>query len=132
MRFKQQHLDQRAEHRDGERREQHAAPEAERRRGRAAPTSVYAMYAPSMYSEPCAKLTTRVTPKISVRPAATRNSDDAPARPLRSWARREAKDTRRQLPRSRAAELAFPAEGGEVSARHSAGRIRLTASSDGR
>ena len=42
-------------------------------------------YAPSMYSEPCAKLTMRVTPKISVRPAATRNSADATARPLRSW-----------------------------------------------
>ena len=27
----------------------------------------------------------RVTPKISDSPAATRNSDDAPASPLRSW-----------------------------------------------
>src|SRR2546422_972026 len=43
------------------------------------------MYAPSMYSEPCAKLTMRVTPKISVKPAATRNSADADARPFRSW-----------------------------------------------
>src|SRR6266487_5478921 len=41
-----------------------------------------------MYSEPCAKLTMRVTPKMSDSPAATRNSDDAPARPLRSWMRR--------------------------------------------
>src|SRR5258705_2553474 len=40
---------------------------------------------PSMKNEPCAKLTMRVTPKISDRPAATRNSDEAPARPLRSW-----------------------------------------------
>ena len=55
------------------------------------------MYAPSMYSEPCAKLTTRVTPKISVRPAATRNSADAPARPFRSWAKKEARDTREEL-----------------------------------
>src|SRR5512141_279111 len=47
-----------------------------------------------MYSEPWAKFTTRVTPKISDNPAATRNSAEAPARPLRSWARREAKDTR--------------------------------------
>jgi hypothetical protein len=30
----------------------------------------------------------RVTPKMSVSPAATRNSDDAPARPLTSWTRR--------------------------------------------
>jgi hypothetical protein len=29
-------------------------------------------------------LTIRVTPKISDNPAATRNSDDAPARPLKS------------------------------------------------
>jgi hypothetical protein len=42
------------------------------------------MYAPSIINEPCAKLTTRVTPKISDSPAATRNSDDAPARPLNS------------------------------------------------
>src|SRR2546426_5394916 len=37
-----------------------------------------------MKNEPCAKLTIRVTPKISDSPAATRNSDDAPARPLSS------------------------------------------------
>jgi len=42
------------------------------------------MYAPSIINDPCAKLTTRVTPKISESPAATRNSDDAPARPLNS------------------------------------------------
>ncbi len=57
------------------------------------PTSVYATYAPSMYSEPCAKFTTRVTPKISVSPAATRNSAEAPARPLRSCAKNDASDT---------------------------------------
>ena len=61
-------------------------------------TSEYAMNAPSMYSDPCAKLTTRVTPKINVRPAATRNSADAPARPFRSWAKKEAKDTRERNP----------------------------------
>ena len=38
-----------------------------------------------MYSDPCAKLTMRVTPKMIDSPAATRNSDDAEARPLRSW-----------------------------------------------
>ncbi len=38
-----------------------------------------------MYSEPCAKLTMRVTPKINVNPAATRNSADADARPFNSW-----------------------------------------------
>jgi hypothetical protein len=43
------------------------------------------MYTPSMKNEPWAKLTMRVTPKISDSPAATRNSDDAPASPLSSW-----------------------------------------------
>src|SRR5207302_2356373 len=33
----------------------------------------------------CAKLTMRVTPKINVNPAATRNSADADARPFNSW-----------------------------------------------
>src|SRR3990167_9313551 len=40
---------------------------------------------PTMKNEPCAKLTMRVTPKISDSPAATRNNDDAPARPLSNW-----------------------------------------------
>ena len=31
------------------------------------------------------KFTTRVTPKITVSPAATRNSEDAPASPVSSW-----------------------------------------------
>src|SRR5574337_1236118 len=44
--------------------------------------SVYARYRPTMKNEPCAKLTIRVTPKISDRPAATRNSDDAAAGPV--------------------------------------------------
>ena len=35
-----------------------------------------------MNSEPCAKLTIRVTPKMMDRPAATRNSDDALASPV--------------------------------------------------
>src|SRR4051812_29088127 len=39
-----------------------------------------------MYSEPCAKLTTRVTPKISDRPDAIRNSVDALASPFRNCA----------------------------------------------
>src|SRR5450830_365525 len=39
---------------------------------------------PSMKKEPCAKLTMRVTPKISDKPAATRNNEDAPAKPLSS------------------------------------------------
>src|SRR5882672_3033941 len=43
-----------------------------------------------MYIEPCAKLTMRVTPKISDRPTATRNSDEAPARPFSSWTARPA------------------------------------------
>src|SRR5688572_4231477 len=43
-----------------------------------------AAYMPSMYSEPCAKLTMRLTPKISDSPAATRKSELAPASPLRN------------------------------------------------
>src|SRR5581483_2443835 len=39
-----------------------------------------------MYSEPCAKLTTRVTPKISDSPEAIRNSVDALASPFRNCA----------------------------------------------
>src|SRR4051812_10897587 len=41
-----------------------------------------------MKNEPCAKLTMCVTPKISDRPAATRNRYDASANPLSSWTRR--------------------------------------------
>src|SRR5690348_11500071 len=50
-----------------------------------------------MYSEPCAKLTIRVTPKISDRPADTRNSDEAAASPFRSWMTKEAKVTPRSV-----------------------------------
>src|SRR3954470_11602313 len=46
---------------------------------------VYAMYAPTMYSEPCAMLTMRGTPKMSDNPADKKNSDEAFARPLRAW-----------------------------------------------
>src|SRR6185295_2842891 len=38
-----------------------------------------------MYSEPCAMLTMRVTPKISDRPADRKKSDEAFARPFRAW-----------------------------------------------
>ena len=48
-------------------------------------TSVTATYAPSMYSEPCAKLTMRVTPNTIVRPEAMMNRDEALARPFRNW-----------------------------------------------
>lgn len=37
---------------------------------------------------PWEKFTTRVTPKMTVNPAATRNSDDAPARPVSNWMRK--------------------------------------------
>ncbi len=40
-----------------------------------------------MYSEPCAKLTIRVTPKMSESPAAIRNSVEADASPFRNWTR---------------------------------------------
>ena len=45
---------------------------------------------PSMYSEPCAKFTIRVTPKISDRPTAMRNSVDALASPFRNWMKTDA------------------------------------------
>src|SRR5688500_15814876 len=38
-----------------------------------------------MYSDPCAKFTTRVTPKMSESPEAMRNSTIALARPESSW-----------------------------------------------
>src|SRR5512137_945680 len=38
-----------------------------------------------MYSDPCAKLTTRVTPKISVSPALSRNSVEPYDRPATNW-----------------------------------------------
>src|SRR5690625_587184 len=47
---------------------------------------------PSMYSEPCAKLTMRVTPKINDSPAATKNNEDASASPLRNWTRKPVRD----------------------------------------
>src|ERR1700712_4939482 len=40
-----------------------------------------------MYREPWAKFTTRVTPKITVSPAAIRKSEDALASPVRNWTR---------------------------------------------
>src|SRR6185436_410770 len=49
-----------------------------------------ARYMPSMYSEPCAKLTMRLTPKIKDSPDATRNSELAAASPLRNCRRRAA------------------------------------------
>src|SRR5687767_5186323 len=42
-----------------------------------------------MYSDPCAKLTTRVTPKISVSPALTRNSVEPYDSPAISWPRKK-------------------------------------------
>ena len=46
---------------------------------------------PSMKNEPWAKLTMRMTPKISDSPADTRNSDDAEASPLSNWTSRPEK-----------------------------------------
>jgi len=80
--------------------------------------NVYAHYAPSMNSEPCAKLTTRVTPKISVSPAATRNSAEAEARPFRNWRNKDARDTLAMIR-------------GRRHFAQSAGRIRRTSSSLG-
>src|ERR1700710_1610683 len=55
------------------------------------PASEKETYTRSIKNEPCAKLTMRVTPKISDSPAATRNCDDAPASPLSSWTRKPEK-----------------------------------------
>jgi len=38
----------------------------------------------------------RVTPKISDRPAATRNSDEALARPFRNWMRMEEEEIKKR------------------------------------
>ena len=44
-----------------------------------------AKYAPSMYRLPCAKFSTRITPKISDSPAATSHRYMASLRPTRPW-----------------------------------------------
>src|SRR5437868_1866862 len=46
-------------------------------------TAAVARYAPTMYSEPCARLTRFMMPKTSVRPAAIRNSMTPNCSPLR-------------------------------------------------
>src|SRR5437870_4252268 len=54
-----------------------------------------------MYSEPCAMLTMRVTPKISDSPADRKNSDEAFARPFKAWSARTSSGSllpRAQLP----------------------------------
>src|SRR5262245_38487131 len=47
-------------------------------------TKVEARKAPSMYSEPCARLIMSMMPNTSVRPAASRNSINPNCRPLRA------------------------------------------------
>ena len=44
--------------------------------------------APSMKNEPCARLTTFISPKMSERPAAIRNSSTPYTSPFKSWATR--------------------------------------------
>src|SRR4030095_8539176 len=73
-----------------------------------------------MWSEPCAKLTIRVTPKISDRPADTRNSDAAAASPFRSWMMMEAKVTSGHEGDRNAF---LPSEAGEVSASYADGGV---------
>src|SRR5918911_4096301 len=54
-----------------------------------------------MYSEPCAMLTMRVTPKMSDRPADRKKSDEAFARPFKAWRARTSSGSllpRAQLP----------------------------------
>ena len=60
-----------------------------------------------MYIEPCAKLTIRVTPKISDRPTAIRKRVDAPASPFKSWTPREAIMQGRSGPVRGAAEATY-------------------------
>src|SRR5436190_3958711 len=55
------------------------------------PDKETARYMPSMYSEPCAKLTMRLTPKISDRPAATKNKELAPRARSRTAAGRRSR-----------------------------------------
>src|SRR5882672_2896357 len=50
-------------------------------------TKVEARKAPSMYSEPCARLIMSMMPNTSVRPAASRNSIKPNCRPLRACSR---------------------------------------------
>src|SRR5919109_3271742 len=54
-----------------------------------------------MYSEPCAMLTMRVTPKMSDRPAERKKIDEAFARPFKAWSARTSTGSlipRAQLP----------------------------------
>src|SRR5581483_6713596 len=54
-----------------------------------------------MYSEPCAMLTMRLTPKMSDSPADRKKSDEAFARPFRAWSARTSRGSllpRAQLP----------------------------------
>src|SRR5690349_22417162 len=51
-----------------------------------------------MYSEPCAMLTMRLTPKMSDRPADRKKSDEAFARPFSAWSARTSSG--RLLPRA--------------------------------
>ncbi len=136
--LQQQRFDQRADERDDRARRRRPRPRTRAGRDRARRRACTRRYAPSMYSEPCAKLTTRVTPKISVSPAATRNSADEPARPFSSCAKKEASDTlggrtRDGLPdRQRRASAAKRYVIDSRGPPHSAGRSRLTVSSEGR
>src|SRR5579885_3836131 len=60
-----------------------------------------------MYSDPCAMLMMRETPKISDSPAATKNRPDADDSPLRAWKRKA----------SRVMAAFYPSLHGEVAAR---------------
>src|SRR6218665_3110603 len=89
---------------------------------------------PTMKKDPWAKLTMRVTPKINERPAATRNSEDAPANPLSNGTTKPEKlmkapeKTGDPAPR-RAQEAA--ADALQEPCGQSAGRIFFTSSSVG-
>src|SRR6185436_20918467 len=77
----------------------------------------------------------RVTPKISDRPADTRNSDEAEASPFSSWMMTEAKVMKSYGRHPPSAHLPHrrgrPGGGGYQRLRQFAGRIFFTSSSDG-
>src|SRR5262245_30158043 len=56
-------------------------------------TKVEARNAPSMYSEPCARLIMSMMPNTSVRPAASRNSINPNCRPLSACSTMRTQDT---------------------------------------
>ena len=77
--------------------------------------AAYAQYAPSMYSEPCAKLTMRVTPKISVRPGGDEEQRGRRRQPVEELQQERGKSHWRSL---QAAHRAIGSRAGCDATRH--------------